>query len=257
MNAHTVVGDSLQAQQHMIQIRFGADSLRRNDDPREVPAYSIPVAAHYLRIPVSTLRSWVRGRSYATRQGKQTFWPLIMLPDSQAPLLSFYNLAEAHVLSAFRKAHQIRLHNIRQALGYVAEQMDTQHPLIDAKFETDGASLFVQQLDNLVDASARGQLAIREVLDAYLQRIDRDGLLVTRLWPFTRTDYKTSPKAVFIDPQIAFGRPVLAISRVPTDVLAERYLAGDSIEHLAKDYRCAVAEVEEALRCELRQSEAA
>ena len=33
-----------------------------SDDPRELPAYSIAEAAHYLRIPLATLRNWEQGR---------------------------------------------------------------------------------------------------------------------------------------------------------------------------------------------------
>lgn len=34
------------------------------DDPRRSPAYSVAEGAHYLRMPVGTLRSRVVGRSY-------------------------------------------------------------------------------------------------------------------------------------------------------------------------------------------------
>ena len=34
-----------------------------------MPAYGIAEAAHYLRIPTATLRSWVHGRYYPTVAG--------------------------------------------------------------------------------------------------------------------------------------------------------------------------------------------
>jgi len=36
-------------------------------DPRDIPAYSISEAAHYLGVPTSTLRSWFAGQAYAHR----------------------------------------------------------------------------------------------------------------------------------------------------------------------------------------------
>jgi uncharacterized protein (DUF433 family) len=239
----------------MIRLRFNPNAIADLTDPRELPTYSIPLAAHYVRVPVSTLRSWVKGRYYDTSVGKQKFSPLIVLPDPKLPLLSFLNLAEAHVLSAFRKYHKLRLDTIRRALKYVSKELGAKHPLLDVKFQTDGLSLFFNRLGHLVEASAYGQLAIREVLNAYLERIEREDSEVVRLFPFTRPDYRNSPRSVFIDPRFSFGRPVLAHSRIPTGILAERYMSGDSMEHLAKDYRCAVAEVEEAVRCELRLAE--
>ena len=46
-------------------------------DPREMPAYSIPEAAHYLQIPPSTLRSWIKGWRYRTEAGKRCSAPLL------------------------------------------------------------------------------------------------------------------------------------------------------------------------------------
>jgi hypothetical protein len=49
-------------------------------DPREMPAYSIPEAAHYLQMPPSTLRSWGKGWGYRTEEGERFSSPLIALP---------------------------------------------------------------------------------------------------------------------------------------------------------------------------------
>jgi hypothetical protein len=76
----------------------------KSNEPREMAAYSIGEAAHYLRIPVATLRSWVRGRFYPTEHGRRFFKPLIELPDPNLGSLSFVNLVEAHVLDAIRRA---------------------------------------------------------------------------------------------------------------------------------------------------------
>jgi uncharacterized protein (DUF433 family) len=61
----------------------------------------------------------------------------------------------------------------------------------------------------------------------------------------------SEPKWVVIDPQVQFGRPVLAGTGIPTFVIAERYEAGESISDLARDYDRPEKEIEEAIRCEL------
>jgi len=53
-----------------------------------------------------------------------------------------------------------------------------------------------------------------------------------------------------IDPRVAFGRPVIAGSGIPTAEVAERFNAGESINDLARDYERAPADIEEAIRCE-------
>lgn len=234
----------------MARAKIGTDQHQRFTDPRDMPAYGIPEAAHYLRLPTATLRSWVLGRKYDTQSGKQFFEPVIHRPDPDLPLLSFFNLAEAHVLSAFRREHEIPLHQIRAALDYVRERFDRKHPLIDQQFQTDGAALFIEHLGVIVDASARGQI-VMDTVRLHFRRLDFADNVVVRLWPFTHASLDDSPKSVFIDPRISFGRPSLARCHVPTAIIAERYKAGESIAELADDYGCDRLEIEEGLRCEL------
>jgi hypothetical protein len=54
-----------------------------------MPAYSIPEAAHYLQMPLSTLRWWVKGWAYCTEADEQFSFPLIVLPGlpEKEPLL--------------------------------------------------------------------------------------------------------------------------------------------------------------------------
>lgn len=80
-----------------------------NFEPRDVPIYSIPQAAQYLRLRKDRLRHWVVGWYSETKEDKHFFEPLIELsrynniqelPQSKTTLLSFTNLVEAHVLMA-------------------------------------------------------------------------------------------------------------------------------------------------------------
>ena len=54
-----------------------------------------------------------------------------------------------------------------------------------------------------------------------------------------------------IDPFVAYGRPVIAGSRVTTADVADRFKAGESPEELSKDYDRTPEEIWEAIRCEL------
>lgn len=225
---------------------------RTNRDLRELPAYGIREAAHYLRIPESTLRSWVFGRYYPTEAGKKFFEPLIRTPGPTRPLLSFVNLVEAHVLDAIRRQHEISLAKIRGALNYLARHVRSKHPFADQQFETDGIDLFIQRYGQLINISQAGQLALRSLIEAHLRRIERDTAgLPIRLYPFTRKREPEEPKFVVIDPYVCFGRPVLVGTGIATGVITERYKAGESIDELAKDYGRSRLEIEEAIRCEL------
>ena len=88
-------------------------------DPRELPNYRIPEAAHYLGIPPSTVRWWTLGQRYRTAAGVKMGKAVIAIPQQQPPLLSFINLVELHVLDGIRHQYQIPLPKIRSAVEYV------------------------------------------------------------------------------------------------------------------------------------------
>ena len=57
---------------------------------------------------------------------------------------------------------------------------------------------------------------------------------------------------VVIDPMVSAGRPVIEGTGLVTQLIAERYKAGESINDLANDYERGTEEIEEAIRCELQ-----
>ncbi len=96
-------------------------------DPREMPAYSIPEVAHYLNIPRSTLEDWSLGRK-ATSKRKELL-PIIERPNKELRLLSFINFVEAYVLSAIRREHNVPMDKVKKALLYLQEPFPSKHPL--------------------------------------------------------------------------------------------------------------------------------
>lgn len=226
------------------------------NDLRLAPAYSVAEAAHYLRMPQETLRSWVVGRSYPVGGGLKRSKPLIHLDDSKNQYLSFINLVETHVLAGIRRRHGVKLPNVRKALGYVRRHFNIDRPLIDEAFQTDGLDLFVERYGELINASREGQRAIKEIIGVYLMRIDRDAQgLPIKLYPFTRdTQAEASPasdpRIVVMNPTVSFGRPVIVGTGIPVTSVYERYRAGDSIAGLAEDFRLEIGAIEEAIRCE-------
>lgn len=219
-------------------------------DPRDIPVYSTVEAARYLRIPANTIRSWVYGRGYETSAGSKRAKALVRPADPRG-VLSFVNILELHVLGAIRREHHVDMKRVRTALEFLQKKFGSEHPLVDEAMETDGKSIFVTKYGSLINASQEGQGAMVEVLAAHLHRIERDehGLAV-RLFPFTRrgTD---SPRIVSMDPLVAYGRPVIAGSRITTVDVADRFKAGESPSDLAQDYGRTQEEICEAIRCEL------
>ncbi|MXW44915.1 MAG: DUF433 domain-containing protein [Gammaproteobacteria bacterium] len=222
--------------------------LKANDF-RGLPSYTISEAAQYLSVPATTIRYWSIGRGQ--------YKPLIQAPRRKPTLLSFLNLTELHVLAAIRRKHGVKMPSVRVAIEYLAEHaegsMGQRHPLISQDLDTDGLALFVEQYGQLINISQAGQIAMREIIHAALQRIDRDldGVPI-KLYPFTRSAAEDTPAMIVIDPRLSAGRPVIAGTGLATELIAERYKAGESIAVLAQDYERENAEIEEAVRCELK-----
>lgn|SRR5262249_31238833 len=232
----------------------------RGKDPRQIPAYTLFDAARYLHVPERTIRNWAYGYPYATKAGGRRHTPPLIEPESAAAHdFSFFNLVELHVLAALRREHHLHMWKIRAAIEYLKKELDSSRPLINEEMVTNGTDLFVSKLGSLVNVSQHGQLAMKAVLHEYLRRVDRDAHgVAVRLFPFTRprtaaADPKiifAQPRVITIDPAFAFGRPVIAGSRVPTVEIFERFIAGESPEAIAADFRRTVDEVHEAIRCE-------
>ncbi|MEG4997110.1 DUF433 domain-containing protein [Microcoleus sp. B4-D4] len=231
-----------------------------NFELRDIPIYSIPQAAQYLRLRRDMLRHWVVGWYSQTKTDKHFFEPLIelpqhhnleLLPQSKTRLLSFTNLVEAHVLIAIVKATGFSRKQLSTTLKCVNRNFSTPHLYARIEFQVEGIALLFERCGQKLAASGRKQEA-RQILDIYFDRIVRDEAgLPIKLFPFTKLPGSDEPKTVMIDPTISFGRPVLAGTGIPTAMLAERYKAGDSIDELAEDYNCDRLQIEEGIRCEL------
>lgn len=233
----------------MIQERQALSNSARGS---ESPAYSVAAAAHYLKLPPATLRSWVSGRTYPTTATPAKFSkPLIIIADPAAGYLSFINLVEAHVLAAIRRYHGVRLDKVRFALDYLAKHFPVDHPLANHDFETDGLDLFLEKYGRLYNVSREGQQAVRDLLHSHLRRVeyDRAGLPI-KLFPFVTRNIYTDERPVEISPSVSFGRPVIANTGIPTEVVADRFLAGESIEELSDDYGISLEAVQQAIRSE-------
>jgi uncharacterized protein (DUF433 family) len=171
--------------------------------------------------------------------------PLITPADPTGSRLSFYNLVEAHILKSTRERDEVPMQEIRAAIDYAMADDPNPHPLITRKFETEGSSLFVSKLEQVVNYSKHGQLAFAELMRGYLDRIDRDTTGPSGLYPFVPN--KPASKVVVIRPGVSSGVPTVAGTGISIPVLYGRFTAGDSIPDIADDYDLTIEKVEDAI----------
>ena len=218
------------------------------NDPRNQPAYPLTEAARYLKLPAATLRAWTFGRPYPTTHGKSQFRALIRPASEQPPLLSFSNLIEAHVLRALRADHGVSVKAVRQAVEFAEKKLGVERLLLRPELCSNAGQVFLDRYGELIELSASGQLAMRQVLRAHLKRVTWDDQrFPIRLHPFVVGEAAGSGMPIAIDPRISFGRPVVISRGISTAAIVARIDAGEAVADLATDYELSLAEIDNAV----------
>ena len=216
-------------------------------DLRDQAAYGLAEAARYLKLPAPTLRSWVAGRASPKARGAGHLRPLIHPPRGQPPVLSFWNLIEAHVLRSLRTDHDVSLKAMREALAYAERTLQIERLLLRKELRTDARKVFLDRYGELIELSTSGQLAMRLLFEEHLKRVEWDEWkFPVRLYPFVAGE-TPAVRTIAIDPKIAFGRPVVARAGISTGAIAGRIDAREPASEVAADYDLTVEEVEQAV----------
>jgi uncharacterized protein (DUF433 family) len=228
------------------------DKLLRADyrpgiDSREQALYTLKEAARYLGVRSKTLHTWFYGRNYQTKAGTK-HWDRVLAPaNAEWGLLSFFNLAEAHILAATRYEHDVPFPAIRSALENIATPSVplSAHPLLSHDFYTNGKALFIKTLEETIDISHQ-QLSLKVVMDEFLERLIRDeDDTPFKVFPLVRG---VASKVVSITAGVSSGRPTIEGYGVPVSVVWGRRHAGESAESIADDFDIPVDKINEAIK---------
>lgn len=212
------------------------------DDPRDLPAYPVADAAGYLGLSYHYFYSWLRPVSFQTENGYAER-ALIERPANSRHL-SFFNLIEGHLIKGLVKAHNVPQAEIRHAIEYCEKELEVDRLLISGQLKVGLGSLFIEKFGQLINVGKGSQLALKKMLEHYLERVEFDGDLPIKLFPFV---LDREERLISISPYVAFGKPVISEAGITTEVIAQRFDLGEEKEALAKDYGIGEAEVEEAI----------
>lgn len=211
------------------------------------PRYGLAEAARYIPgLSDATLRTWVLGRTYPVLGGEAEFKRLIQLPDSQDQRLSFTNLIEAHVLYGLRVNRGISIRDLRTAIDYAEKEFGISHLLAHRELLVLPGNLFIERYGQLVNLGKAGQLGMRKVIEAYLERVRHDDLGFARSF-FPIVPWAPGRRDYLIDPEVAFGKPIVVKHGVRVATIADRYEGGEDLETLARDYGLPTEEIEAAI----------
>lgn len=205
--------------------------------------YSVPTAARLAEVLPRRVHRWVRGRELPSEGGRKRSQPFLSrdLPEINGRIaLSFLDLIEVRMVKAFLDKG-VGMRAIRAAAVSAAEILQSPHPFCLERFKTDGRTVFAQLVADphanieresrapMLDLVKR-QVAIREVMEPLLLQVDYEDDLSARWWPRGRRS------GVVLDPRKSFGSPIVASCAIPTEILADAYVAEGSVAAAAKWY---------------------
>lgn len=222
-----------------------------------VPLYTVADAARIVAVPSSTLGAWVNGYTHRfANRPSVTGAPVVThMPAAVRgePTIPFVGLAEAMVLSAVRRSG-VPMQRIRPALEVLEREIGLEHALASRKLYTDGAEILFDygQLEDEAGGDLvrdlvvvrNGQTVFRDVVDAYLRRIDYgdDGYAaLIRLPAYRRA-------SVVADPTRSFGAPIFECGGVRIDDVLERFWAGETLSDLVDEFGVPADQLEDVLR---------
>jgi uncharacterized protein (DUF433 family) len=212
----------------------------------DIGLYTVPMAARILGEEGGRIRAWINGAVNSDAP------PIIhrQLPMVNGrTVLGFLDLIEARFIKHFKDLG-LSSQTIRKIAERLRERHHTDHPFATNKaFRTDGKTILMEIaeedekriLNLLNDNFEMGPIVERSLFDSILYADD----LAYRWHP--------SPVAhprVVLDPNFAFGRPVIEGIWVPTDTLLFAFNAEGDHAVVAEDFEIGVEEVREAVSYE-------
>lgn len=214
--------------------------------------YTVADAARLVGMHPSTLDTWAHGYE---RQPQDR--PIV----AQGPVITalgrvigdnrsipFIGLVEATVVQAFRRTG-LPMQRIRRALEVLTAQDELEHALASQRLYSDGAEVlydYAQSSDDkqlgLLTVVRSGQHVFHDVISQYLERITFEGLWASELiLPVTKR------RLLRVIPEIESGDPIFVNGGAPLSAVRARFVAGESVGSIAKDYDVPADEIEEAI----------
>jgi uncharacterized protein (DUF433 family) len=214
--------------------------------------YSLREAHRITEVPAKRIRRWTTGYRFQYK-GRHRYTQPVIPSDLSAELgilaLDFADLLEVRFLNAFRE-YGVSWNAIHIASQRARDILDLRHPFSSRRFSTDGRTILAQFVtetgDDVLLDLVRSQYEFEQIIRRYLVgQIEFDGDTPTRWWPVEGS------KRIVIDPQRAFGTPIVASEGVPTRILAQAFQAEGSFEVVADLFRVEPSSVVEAVEYEL------
>lgn len=225
------------------------DGLRQAGLGRGI--YSVIDATRLTQVSSGRVRRWMQGYRFGRNEAKHTSPPVFRgdyRPIDGCLQLSFMDLMEIRVVARLLD-EGISWTEVRKAGKVLSDILKTPHPYASLRFLTDGRKIFFEHKSEfnkhgLVEAVSRQQVFER-IVKPHLRGVDFTGDTPVRWWPLDRS------KSIVVDPQRSFGRPIVASTGIPTEILAS-HAKTIGVDRTAQWFDVSAKEVRAAVGFEAR-----
>ena len=217
-----------------------------------VGLYSIPEASVLTGIKPQKIRRWMYGYASGNRVHQPPLWhsPVV---DEAEETIGFQDLLEIRFVNAFRD-YGVSMPALRAAAEAAREYFDQPYPFTCKRFQTDGRSVFARVTEEtgeegLVDLVKKQNVFNKIIKPSLYTGIEYDSGENSALrWFPVRNS-----KKVVLDPERAFGKPIITDTGITTETLYHSWLAeGENAKMVASLYEIDVPEVLAAVSFEQR-----
>ena len=218
--------------------------------------YTLTEGEKLTGIPRATIRRWTRGYTYRNGSELRYTPPAIASSFESAgttPALGFHDLLEVRFLDAFRQAG-VSWKAIRIASQRAKELLGRHHPFSSRIFKTDGQTILAELVhetgDNVLLDLVRDQYELDRIIAPFLYHgVEFDDLHDPRRWWPLGQD-----RQVVLDPERAFGAPIVAQEGIPTRLLYDAFQAEGSRQRVSEWYGVSDTAVADAIEFESRMA---
>jgi uncharacterized protein (DUF433 family) len=157
---------------------------------------------------------------------------------------------ELHFIKLFEE-QGVSFQTIRKAARTAAKRFETNYPFAVKRFDTDGRTIFAtlvkeETREELTEDLRHGQYVFTKIMRPFFRKLDYGTSEISRYWPLNKRG------RVVLDPNRGFGRPIDALTGIPTKTLfqAVRADGSHSVKKVAKWFDVPEAAVRAAVRFE-------
>jgi uncharacterized protein (DUF433 family) len=212
----------------------------------DIGLYTVPMAARILHESGHRLRTWINGAEHSEAP------PIIhrQLPQINGrTVFGFLDLIEARFIKHFKDLG-LSSQTIRKIAEKLRQRQRIDHPFATNKaFRTDGKTILME-----IDVSGEEKQIINLLNDNFEMGPVVEQSLFHSILYADDLAYRWHPSPEFprvvLDPNFAFGRPVLEGIWIPTDTLSSAFKAEGDETTVAEDFEIEVQDVIQAVAYE-------